>query len=163
MALRRVHKLYLDSRAAKERSHGHGEFVWAIDRPLVVDRCRAFIDSVHIPQSFESIGPHNANTYVAEEQVGFTVLAGQNKVYIQEITGGVTSQRVVQISPAAYVSEATLAVAVQAALGGVYSVTSGAGVLTITEPNLSSKIVSRRELYAKTTFANAPEASAWQL
>jgi hypothetical protein len=154
MALRKVHKLYLDSRAAKERSHGHADFIWTPDRPLVVDRCRAFIDSVHIPQSFGSIGAHNANTYIAEEQADFTVLAGQNKVYIQETTGGVVTQRVVTMTAATYASEAALASALQASLGGLYTVTGGVNVLTVTHPAISWKIVPRRELQAMSTFAS---------
>ena len=156
MAFQHTHKLYLDSRAAKERSHGHADFVWAPDRPLMVDKCRGFIDSVHIPQAFGSIGSHNANTYIAEEQNDFVVLAGQTKVYVQEIIGGVGSQRIVSMTAATYASEASLASALQASLGGQYTVVGGVNTLTIAHPTISWKIVSRRELQTLNTFASAP-------
>jgi len=156
MALRRVHKLYLDSRAAQERSHGHGDFVWAPVQSIVVDKCRAFIDSVHIPQSFGSIGTHNANTYVAEEQADFTVLSGQNKVYIQETVAGVTTERIVQIAVGVYATEAALASALQSALGGSYAVSGGSGTLTISHPSGFWNIPSRKTLQQLTTFAGTP-------
>ena len=155
MALRRVHKFYLDSRAAKERSHGHADFVWSPDRPVVVDKCRAFIDSVHIPQAFGSIGAHNANTYVAEEQPDFTVLAGLDKVYLQETASGVTTQRVVQIATGTYANETALATALQTALGGAYTVTAGTQTLVVANSAISWKIMSRSELQAMRTFAGA--------
>ena len=127
MALRKVHKLYLDSRAAKVRSHGHGEFTWCPDRPIIVDDCRCFIDAVHIPQSFGSIGNHNANTYVAEEQADFTVLAGMDRVYLREISSGTTAEHVVQITPGGYADETALATAMQTALGAPYTATGGTG------------------------------------
>ncbi len=154
MALRKVHKLYLDSRAAKVRSHGHADFVWTPDRPIVVDQCRAFIDSVHIPQSFGSIGLQNANTHVAEEQPDYTVLALLNKVYLREIDSGATTERILQIPVGSYSDEASLATALQTALGGSYAVTSGAGTLTITHPSISWKIMARRELQTLTSFAS---------
>ena len=156
MALRRVHKLYLDSRAAKQRSHGHADFIWTPDRPLVVDRCRAFIDSVHIPQSFNSVTSLNSNTYIAEEQANFTVLANQNKVYIQESTGGVVSQRIMTMTATTHASEAALASALQASLGGLYTVTAGVDTLTITHPAISWKFVARSELQTLRTFASSP-------
>ena len=155
MALRRVHKLYLDSRAAKERSHGHADFVWTPDRPLVIEKCRGFIDSVHMPQSFGSIGSQNANTYVAEQQPDFTVLTGLNKVYLQETSGGVTTERVVQITVGLYANETALATGVQTALGGSYSVSAGTGTLQITHPSLSWKIVPRKQLQTLSSFAGA--------
>ena len=151
MALRKVHKLYLDSRAAKVRSHGHAEFTWSPDRPLIVDDCRAFFDSVHIPQAFGSIGAHNAHTYVAEEQADFTVLAGLNRVYLREAT-----ERIVLITPGVYAGEAALATALQTALGAPYTATGGTGTLTISHPSASWKIVPRRELQTLRTFAGAP-------
>ena len=153
MALRRVHKFYLDSRAAKERTHGHADFVWCPDRPIIIDKCRAFIDSVHLSQTFGSIGPYNANTYIAEEQPDFTVLAGHDKVYLQEITGGVTTQRIVTIATGTYANEANLATALQTALGGTYTVTSGTGSLAIAHSSISWKIMSRAQLQTLGSFA----------
>jgi len=158
MALRRVHKFYLDSRAAKERSHGHADFVWTPDRPVVVDKCRGFIDSVHIAQAFGSIGAHNANTYVAEEQPDFTVLAGLDKVYLQETAAGVTTQRVVQIATGTHANETALATALQTALGGAYTVTPGTQTLVIANSAISWKIVSRSQLQTMQAFAGAPLA-----
>ena len=155
MALRRVHKLYLDSRAAKERSHGHADFVWAPDRPLVIEKCRGFIDSVHMPQSFGSIGPQNANTYVAEQQPDFTVLTGLNKVYLQETSGGVTTERIVQITVGLYANKAALATALQTALGLPYTVTAGTTTLQVAHPSVSWKIMSRKQLQTLSTFAGA--------
>ena len=156
MALRKVHKLYLDSRAAKVRSHGHAEFTWCPDRPLIVDDCRCFIDAVHIPQTFGSIGTHNAHTYVAEEQPDFTVLAGMNRVYLRETVAGATTERVVQVAPGVYSSEAALAAALQTALASPYTVTGGTGTLAISHPSVSWKIMSRRELQTSRTFAGTP-------
>ena len=158
MALRRVHKFYLDSRAAKERSHGHADFIWTPDRPVVVDKCRAFIDSVHIPQAFGSIGTHNANTYVAEEQPDFTVLAGLDKVYLQETVSGTTTERVVQIATGTYANESALATALQTVLGGSYTVTAGSQTLAIANSGISWKIVARKQLQATQAFAGTPLA-----
>ncbi len=52
-----VHKIYVDSRAAKEGTAS--DFVWAPDRPLSVDKCRAFIDSVHMPITWGTITDNN--------------------------------------------------------------------------------------------------------
>ena len=136
MALRKVHKMYLDSRAAKVRSHGHADFIWTPDRPVVVDQCRCFIDSVHIPQSFGSIMALNANTHIAEEQPDYTVLALLNKVYLREINSGATTDRILEIPVGSY-TLASLATALQTALGGSYAVTTGSGTLNITHPSIS--------------------------
>ena len=77
-----VHKVFVDSRAAKEGTDG--DFVWAPDRPLSVGRCRAFIDSVHMPVSWGTIVETNKYMYVAEEMPAFTVLPTQAKVYLRE-------------------------------------------------------------------------------
>ena len=155
MALRRVHKLYLDSRAAKERTHGHADFVWTPDTPVVVDKCRAFIDSVYIPQAFGSIGTHNANTYVAEEQPDFTVLARLDQVYLQETAAGVTTERIVQIATGTYTNGKDPATALQTALGGAYTVTAGTQTLVVANSASSWKMMSRSGLQALQTFAGA--------
>ena len=73
-----VHKIYVDSRAAKEGTAS--DFVWAPDRPLSVDKCRAFIDSVHMPITWGTITDYNKFLYVAEELPFLTVLPSAGKV-----------------------------------------------------------------------------------
>ena len=78
-----VHKLYCDSRAAKEGNPS--DWSWQPDRPILIQKkCRAFIDAVHIPVTWGTITPTNQNLYVTEELPFFTVLASANKVYLTE-------------------------------------------------------------------------------
>ena len=73
-----VHKLYCDSRARKEGDHS--SWTWQPDRPIFVPRCRAFIDSVHMPVAWDTIGEGNQYLYVTEMMSLMTVLIGIDKV-----------------------------------------------------------------------------------
>ena len=77
-----VHKLFIDSRAAKEGNPS--DFVWAPDRPVSVGKCRAFLDAVHMPVTWGTITDTNKYMYIAEEMTAFTVLPTQTKVYLRE-------------------------------------------------------------------------------
>ena len=143
-----VRKLYIDARAKKEGSYG--DFTWQSDRPIIVEKCRAFIDSVHIPNVFGCINSTNQYVYLTEEQADFTVLAGNNKIYLEETPGG---ERIITLAAGLY-TEATLASQLQTQLGGAYTVTSGTGTLQISNNTLTSwKIFSRAELQTKISFA----------
>ena len=144
-----VRKLYIDARAKKEGSYG--DFTWQSDRPILVEKCRAFIDSVHIPNVFGCINSTNQYVYLTEEQADYTILAGLDKLYLNEVSGG---ERIITLAAGVY-TEATLATELQTKLGGAYGVTqSAAGQLFITNTTLTSwKIFSRAELQTKSSFA----------
>ena len=143
-----VRKLYIDARAKKEGTYG--DFTWQSDRPILVEKCRAFIDSVHIPNVFGCINSTNQYVYLTEEQADYTILAGLNKLYLNEVSGG---ERIVTLSAGVY-TESTLASELQTKLGGAYTVTAGTGTLQITNNTLTSwKIFSRAELQTKSSFA----------
>ena len=122
-----VHKLFIDSRAAKEGTPS--DFVWAPDRRVSVGRCRAFLDAVHI---------YNQYLYIAEELPSLTVLATATKVYLKETISGTTLWRILTIPPAVYDGPG-LAQALATALGAGYTtafVAGGAlGTVTITTAN----------------------------
>ena len=146
-----VRKLYIDSRARKAGTHG--DFIWQPDRPILVEKCRAFIDSVHLPNVCGSITATNQYIYVTEQQANFTVLANQNKIYLSETSGGNEIERILSLSAGVY-TEATLATQLQVHLGAAYAVTSSTGQLNITSSGLTSwKIFSRAELQTKTSFS----------
>ena len=146
-----VRKLYIDSRARKARTTS--DFIWQADRPIMVEECRCFIDSVHIPNVFGTITQTNQNIYITEQQANFTVLANQNKIYISETSGGVEIERIKTLTAGVY-SESTLATELQLQLGSLYTVTSSTGQLNITSTGLTSwKIYSRAEMQAKNSFA----------
>ena len=147
-----VHKLYIDSRS--RISGNHAEFVWQADNNILVDKCRAFIDSCNIPNTFGTITNTNKYVFIAEELVDFTVLSNQNKIYLREIISGITSERIIQLSAAVYTSEANLATELQTKLGGNYIVTSTTGQLNISNSSGSFKIFSRKELQTLKIFAN---------
>ena len=151
-----VHKLYIDSRAAKEGTSG--DFVWSPDRPLSVGKCRAFIDAVHMPVTWGGITANNQYMYIAEELPLLTVLPTAGKVYLRETINGVTSDRLVTIPPAIY-DGASLATAMATALGTGYSVTyapvaSQLGTLTITTAN-NWVILSRATLLRDGKFGGS--------
>ena len=153
-----VHKIYVDSRAAKEGDAG--DFVWAPDRPLSVGKCRAFIDSVHLPVTWGTITDYNKYFYVAEELPFLTVLATASRVYLRETIGGVTGDRIVLIPPAIY-DGLNLAVALSTALGANYSVSHTAvagtlGTLTTTTTNDSFTVLSRATLLRDGAFGGSP-------
>ena len=144
-----VRKLYIDARSKK---HGtYGDFTWQTDRPILVEKSRAFIDSVNIPNSFGTINSTNQYVYLTEEQQDFTILINLNKLYLEENPGG---ERIISLTPGLY-TEATLATELQTQLSGNYSVTSNTGSLTITNSVLTNwKIFSRAEIQTKIFFAN---------
>ena len=145
-----VRKLYIDARAKKEGTYG--DFTWQSDRPLLVEKCRAFIDSVHIPNVFGCINSTNQYVYLTEEQADYTILSGLDKLYLNEVSGG---ERVITLAAGVY-TEATLATELQTKLGGAYTVTAGTGTLQITNTTLTSwKIFSRAELQTKSSFAGS--------
>jgi len=151
-----VHKLYIDSRAAKEGDAS--DFVWAPDRPISVGKCRAFLDAVHMPVSWGTITATNKFMYVAEELPLLTVLATAGKVYLRETINGVTSDRIAVVAPAIY-DGLNLAVALTTALGSGYSVAYTAvanelGTLTITSAN-TWLILSRASLLRDGKFGGA--------
>ena len=151
-----VHKLYIDSRAAKEGDAG--DFVWAPDRPISVGKCRAFLDAVHMPVSWGTIVETNRFMYIAEELPFLTVLPTASKVYLRETINGVTSDRIATIAPAMY-DGLNLAAAMGTALGAGYSVAYAAvanqlGTLTITTAN-TWLILSRASLLRDGKFGGA--------
>jgi len=159
-----VHKLYIDSRAAKEGDAS--DFVWAPDRPISVGKCRAFLDAVHMPVSWGTITETNKYFYIAEELPFLTVLASASKVYLRETINGVTSDRIAVIAPAIY-DGPNLATALTTALGAGYTVAYTAvanelGMLTITSAN-TWLIVSRASLLRGTfngaVLSNLQDAS----
>ena len=138
-----VHKLYCDSRARKEGDHA--SWTWQPDRPIFVPKCRAFIDSVHLPVAWKTIGAGNQYLYVTETlSLLPVILAVSDKVYVEE--GG--TPRVLTIPDAVYDGPG-FATALQNQLGAGWSVTfnsgPGLGSLTVTGP-ASCHIYSRREL-----------------
>ena len=151
-----VHKLYIDSRAAKEGDAG--DFVWAPDRPISVGKCRAFLDAVHMPVTWGTVTTTDKFMYIAEELPFLTVLATASKVYLRETINGVTSDRIATIAPAMY-DGLNLAAAMGTALGAGYSVAYAAvanqlGTLTITTAN-TWLILSRASLLRDGKFGGA--------
>ena len=95
-----VGKLYIDSRARKAGTNS--DFIWQADRPIMVEKCKCFIDSVHIPNIFGTITSTNQNIYITEEQANFTVLANQNKIYNSETSSGVEIEKL-KLYPQEYI------------------------------------------------------------
>ena len=150
-----VHKLLIDSRAAKEGTPS--DFVWAPDRPVSVGKCRAFLDAVHMPVTWGTITDTNKYMYIAEEMPAFTVLPTQTKVYLRE--NGV--ERVLTLAASIVPPDdgPGLAQALATALGAGYttSFTAVAGTLgsiTITSA-ISWVILSRASLLQLSTFAGS--------
>ncbi len=145
-------KFFIDSRA--RRSGTHSDFVWQCDRPMMIDRGKAYIDSVHVPQVFGSINATNPYFYVTEEQSDFDVIPGQNKLYITEEVGAIKTERIVSLTVGSYATEAIFATWLGTALGASYTVTqSAANRLTIATTLTAFTIHSRRELLTLPSFA----------
>ena len=148
-----VHKLFVDSRAAKEGNPN--DFVWAPERPISVGNCRAFLDAVHMPVTWGTITETNKFVYLAEEMPAFTVLPTQTKVYLRE--NGV--DRVVTLAASIFPPDdgPGLAQALATALGVGYTtaftaVAGTLGSITITSA-ISWVILSRASLLQLSTFA----------
>ena len=149
-----VHKLYVDSRARKEGSHA--DFSWQPDRPILVETSRAFIDSVHLPVVWDTIGADNNKIYVSEQLPLLTAANGINKLYLLETTSGGTNYRIIQLDNAIYDGpnlrtnlESKLTAAGTLATGWTVTYTSDnlLGTMTIQSQGLTSwKLFSRREL-----------------
>jgi len=149
-----VHKLYIDSRARKAGEHN--DFSWQPDRPILVEASRAFIDSVHLPVVWDTIGADNNKIYVSEQLPLLTVANGINKLYLLETTSGGTNYRIIQLDNAIYDGaslktnlETKLTAAGTLATGWTVTYTSNAslGTMTIQSQGLTSwKLFSRREL-----------------
>ena len=151
-----VHKLYCDSRARKEGDHA--SWTWQPDRPIFVPKTRAFIDSVHLPVAWKTIGSGNRYLFVTETlSLLPVILAVSDKVYVKE--NG--SPRVLTI-PAAVYDGPGFATALQNQLGAGWSVTfnsgPGLGSLSVTGP-APWHIYSRRELIANASLFGANPAS----
>ena len=149
------HKIYVDSRASKEGTPS--SFTWSPDRPLFVEKCRAFIDSVHMANSFGTIHSGNRHLYVTEQLASLTVLSTANRLYITE--DGVS--RIVTIPAAAY-SGAQLATALQTALtaGGLtytcaWTSNASLGSIALTSSATAFTIHSRKSLQSLTSFAGS--------
>ena len=91
-----VHKIFLDSRAAVEGDAS--EFTWQPERPIMVPKCRAFIDAVHMPVTWGTITQTNRYVYVAEEAPFLTVFDTATKVYFREAG----QELIATLSPAMY-------------------------------------------------------------
>ena len=78
------HKLYIDSRARQNAGQSsHSDFAVQLPRPIEVPESRAFIDSVHIPNTFPTI--HSANKWIyIVEKVGMAQF--YRKLYLTEGT-----------------------------------------------------------------------------
>ena len=151
-----VHKLFVDSRAAKEGTAS--DFVWAPDRPVSVGKCRCYLDAVHMPSVWGTFTENNKYMYVAEEMPAFTVLPTQAKVYLRE--NGV--ERLVTLAASIVPPDdgPGLAQALATALGAGYttSFTAVAGTLgTITIASATPFVIlSRASLLQLTSFAGSP-------
>lgn len=155
-------KLYIDSRAKKAGTHG--DFVWQPDRPLMIEKCRGFIESVHIPNVWGTITETNQHMYVTEQLPLLTVLASANRIYLLETSGQTAAYSIVVLASAIY-SGASLATEIQTKLnsasqvGATYSVTytasnSTLGTLQITTNATSFSIASRAELIGLSTWGS---------
>jgi hypothetical protein len=147
------HKLFIDSRAAKQGEPG--DFVWSPDRPISVNKCRAFIDAVHMANTWGTITANNQFMYLAEELPLVTVLPTATKIYLRETDNGITTDRIVVIPPAIY-DGATFSTALATALGPAYATTYVAlppnGRVDITSTITTWTILSRASLLRDGTF-----------
>ena len=62
------HKLYIDSRTRLNPGNTtHADFSVQLPRPIEVPESRAFIDSVHLPNTFPTIHGKNKYIYAVEK------------------------------------------------------------------------------------------------
>ncbi len=160
-----VHKLYCDSRAKKEGSHA--DWTWQPDRPIHVESSRAFVDSVHLPVVWETLGQDNNVMYVSEQLPLLTVASGINTLYLLETTASGTNYRTIQLDLAVYDGPALrtnlatkLSAAGTQAASWTVTYTASAqtlGSMTIESTGLVSwKLFSRRELVGLSSFGGSP-------
>ena len=164
-----VHKLYIDSRAGVGPSIDPSNFTWASQRPIHIGRSRAWIDSVHLYNSFGSITEHNRNVYVAEELVLLTVLPSATKIYITEMdAAGVVTERIATLTagvhdgPSLATALATAMTTATSTYSTSYSANAGMGVIGISVSGTSTafSIVSRAYLLGIDTWAGLPLAKS---
>jgi hypothetical protein len=147
-----VHKLYVDSRAAVEGDPS--DWLWQPARSIHVNKCRAFIDSVHMGVDFGTVVETNQNLFVSEELPLLTVLSQNDRVYFREGS----TERIATIAPAIY-DGPTLATALAAALTSasstVYSATYTASQTTLGSIVITPAvfIASRATLVAAKSWA----------
>ena len=158
-----VHKLYCDSRAAKEGTPS--DWTWQPDRPLLIQKkSRAFVDAVHLPVTWGTITATNNQMYVTEELPFFTVLASADKVYLTEDLIGGSQQRVVTMTPAVYDGNGLAAHLSSVLSTGTHTYTAtynasatSPGTIDITvNPAITFHIASRASLLAASSWNGAP-------
>ena len=121
-----IHKLYIDSRRrVRPDLNSHTDFSIQLPRTIEVPDSRAFVDSVHISNIFETIHENNRNIYVAEEVPLRPVLATANKLYVLEEIGAAQTFRVLTVPTTAPTSAAGFATNVATALNGSGKALSG--------------------------------------
>ena len=64
-----THKIYVHSKGRVNTSSSHSDFSFQLPYPVEIQQSRAFIDQVHIPNSFETIHENNKFIYI-EEMIG---------------------------------------------------------------------------------------------
>jgi len=80
------HKLYIDSRARLNAGNSsHADFSVQLPRPIEVPESRAFIDSVHLPNTLPTIHAQNKYVYVVE-RVGQPATVYMRKLALTEGT-----------------------------------------------------------------------------
>ena len=78
------YKLYIDSRAHMNAANtSHADFNVQLPRPIEVPESRAFIDSVHLPNTFTTIHSQNKYIYVVE-RVGQLATVYMRKLVLTE-------------------------------------------------------------------------------
>jgi hypothetical protein len=158
-----VHKLYCDTRQRiRPDLNNHADCTIQLPRTIEVPDCKAFVDSFHISNLFQTIHENNKYLYVAEELPFLTVQATTNKIYVLEEIGTVQTWRIVLIPPSIY-GGAHFATAVALALNGSGKALSGsytaafnAAIYQLTISNATNpgyfKIYTREVLRGMTMF-----------
>ena len=158
-----VHKLYCDTRQRiRPDLNNHADCTIQLPRTIEVPDCKAFVDSFHISNLFQTIHENNKFLYLAEQLPLLAVQAAMNKIYLLEEIGAAQTWRIVVIPPAVY-SGANFATATAAALNsagkalsGNYTVAFNASnnQLTISNPTNPGyfKIYTREVLQGMTSF-----------
>jgi hypothetical protein len=158
-----VHKLYCDTRQRiRPDLNNHADCTIQLARTIEVPDCKAFVDSFHISNLFQTIHENNKYLYVAEQLPLLTVQASMNKIYVLEEIGTAQTWRIVAIPPAIYgganfaTAAATALNSAGKALSGNYTVTFNAAIYQLTIGNPTNpgyfKIYTREVLQGMTTF-----------
>jgi hypothetical protein len=96
---------------------------------------------------FGTITETNKYIYITEQQIKYTILSNQNKVYLIENN----VERILTLTPGVY-DEANLATELQIHLGAAFTVSSTTGQLYVSSAE-NWKIYSRLEMQTKNNFA----------